>query len=353
MDRNASIAKVGYEFECLVKEIIRKNSFQIEEPLSRDDFDFLVSLDRKKFVIEVKYYRTQRAQISLLKIAAARLAVSSDPVDTTGVLIISSKLEPNVKEALEQEYNIILADQDDLILWATSVPELIDPLFSILEIDNINVDKHAGKQLDAVFKNAEGISDHPLANREKHARIEVIEESEGDKLISELEKIAFGKKTWKKYETQCEKILKYLFPNDLYGWHSQLRTDDGLDRYDFVCRVRPATDFWKFLIEQLNSQYIIFEFKNYKEKIAQGQMLTTEKYLLEKALRKVAILLTRNGASDSATKMARGAMRDSGKMMLVLDDTKLIEMIKMKQVGSDPTDYLFELADNFLLTLSR
>ena len=240
-----------------------------------------------------------------------------------------------------------------MILWATSVPELIDPLFSILEIDNINTDRREGRQLDVIFQNVKKISDYPLIYREENARIESIEENEGDKLISELKKIAFGKKSWKKYEAQCEKILKYLFPNDLYGWHSQLRTDDGLNRYDFVCRVRPATDFWKFLIDQLNSQYIIFEFKNYKEKIAQGQMLTTEKYLLEKALRKVAILLTRNGASESATKMARGAMRDSGKMMLVLDDIKLIEMIKMKQIGSDPTDYLFELADEFLLTLSR
>ncbi|MGC0067703.1 hypothetical protein ACPRSJ_09135 [Enterobacter asburiae] len=136
-------------------------------------------------------------------------------------------------------------------------------------------------------------------------------------------------------------------------WHSQKRTDDGLNRYDFVCRIRPTTEFWKFVIEHLNSRYVLFEFKNYLGKIKQGQILTTEKYLLEKGLRRMAIIMTRTGAEAHALAMTQGAMREQGKLILIVNDEKVCEMLHMKERGEDPTDCLFEIADNFLLTLPR
>lgn len=81
-----------------------------------------------------------------------------------------------------------------------------------------------------------------------------------------MKEIARGKKYWRNYEITCEKILRYLFPGDLHGWHKQKRTDDGLNRYDFVCRIKPSTEFWQFITQHLDSRYIVFEFKNYSEK---------------------------------------------------------------------------------------
>jgi hypothetical protein len=151
----------------------------------------------------------------------------------------------------------------------------------------------------------------------------------------------------------CDRILQYLFPYDLHGWHKQKRTDDGLNRFDYVCRIRPTTDFWRFILDHLHSRYVLFEFKNYTGKIKQGQILTTEKYLLERGLRRVAIVISRAGAEDDAIKMTQGPMREQGKLMLIIDDDRLCEMLHMKERGDDPTDCLFEIADNFLLTLPR
>ena len=67
----------------------------------------------------------------------------------------------------------------------------------------------------------------------------------------------------------------------------------------------------------------------------------------------MAIILTRAGASDSATKMIQGAMREDGKLVLVVNDKMLCDMLRKKQRGLDPTDTLFELTDKFLLSLSR
>ena len=162
-----------------------------------------------------------------------------------------------------------------------------------------------------------------------------------------------GKATWPDYEKICEEILKYLFPNDLQGWHKQKSTDDGLNRFDYVCRIRPTTDFWQFVVHHLDSRYAVFEFKNYSEKIKQGQVLTTEKYLLERGLRRVAVVFSRLGADTNATKMTRGAMREHGKLILVLNDEDVCKMLHMKERGEDPSDFLFEATDDFLLALAR
>ncbi len=51
--------------------------------------------------------------------------------------------------------------------------------------------------------------------------------------------------------------------------------------------------------------------------------------------------------------MMQGAMREHGKLMLVIDDDILCRMLHMKERGDDPTDFLFQLADDFLLSLPR
>lgn len=88
-------------------------------------------------------------------------------------------------------------------------------------------------------------------------------------LCSELSNIPSGKTSFRDYEKKCTEILKYLFPTILTGWNEQLRTDDGLNRYDLVCRAKKGNEFWNLLINEFNSRYIIFEFKNYTDEIKQ------------------------------------------------------------------------------------
>ena len=98
---------------------------------------------------------------------------------------------------------------------------------------------------------------------------------------------------------------------------------------------------------------MLFEFKNRSAKIKQGEVLTTEKYLLARGLRRVAIILARSPADTNAIKMMQGAMREHGKLIMVIYDEILCEMLHMKGRGEDPTDKLFELVDDFLMALPR
>lgn len=332
-------------FEDLVHKILEKNSFRIQTNSTRGDegFDFLGRLENENWAIEVKYYRTARVRPLLVEAAATRVVVNGiNRQAEKGMLIISSLLTPEIRTALENKFSIVFVDRVDLRNWASVSPELIDELDVLLELDPEFSDDHKSKRLklDSI-RGKIGEKPTPLID------------TKGAELCSKLMSIKKGKTHWAKYEALCADILQYLFPNDLKGWHKQKSTDDGASRYDFVCRVSPTTEFWKFLVENLNSRYIIFEFKNYAEKIKQGQVLTTEKYLLERGLRRVAIIFTRCGAEKNAIGMMQGAMREHGKLILSLDDDIVCKMLNMKEQGEDPTDLLFELVDDFLLSLPR
>jgi hypothetical protein len=336
--------KIYQQFEKLVAEILRANEFIIEDYLANQDlgYDFSASLAQTRYLVEVKYYRTARAQVSLIESAAARLQSSVGlGGQSKGMLVVACNLQPELRVALEEKFGLVFVDRVDLFIWAARAPDLADELNALLE------DRYLPRE------SMKGRTAQEIVIVEIPRKPAFPPDTKGTDLCRELRALKKGKASWSAYEKLCDKILRYLFQNDLHGWHTQKRTDDGLSRFDYVCRMLPNTDFWSFLIDHLNSRYVLFEFKNYSGKIKQGQVLTTEKYLLEKALRRIAIILSRNGAEKNAVSMTQGAMRESGKLMLILDDDIICNMLHMKERGDDPTDLLFELADEFLLTLPR
>lgn len=332
-------------FEDLVRKILESNAFQIRKNSIRGDegFDFLGCHGDDTWAIEVKYYRTARVRPSLLESAAKRVVANGIRRSADkGMLIASSVFTPEIRMMLENKYSIVFVDRTDLRIWASKYSELLDELDSFLELDSEFIDTQKSSRLEFDQLNI-NIREKPVPAID----------TRGTELCLELKSIKRGREHWAQYEALCADILQYLFSNDLNGWHKQKSTDGGANRYDFVCRISSTTEFWRFLVENLNSRYIIFEFKNYTDKIKQGQILTTEKYLLERALRRVAIVFTRRGADKNAVSMMQGAMREHGKLILAVDDETVCKMLHMKEEGEDPTDLLFELADDFLLSLPR
>src|ERR1035437_1310609 len=73
--------------------------------------------------------------------------------------------------------------------------------------------------------------------------------------------------------------------------------------------------------------------KNYTGRVKQAQILTTEKYLLEKGLRRVAIVVTRAGAHKDAIAMTQGAMRENGKLMLIVGNRSAPPLPQQSSAG--------------------
>lgn len=334
------------EFEELVQELLRANGYQLGHRPSthtsvRRGFDFSANLADRNWAVEVKFYRTKRAQPSLLENAARGLAQSAQSAGfKRGMLVVSCFIETDLRLTLEERHGLLFVDRVDLANWANQAPHLVDRLAAL--IDEAPDGSAARGRVDNTT-----ISLATLRYQLGPAP------QEGDVLCRKLRSLGKGRKHWLDYEALCAEILRFLFPDDLHGWHKQKRTDDGLNRYDLVCRVSRSTQFWSFVADHLSSRYVVFEFKNYVGKVKQGQVLTTEKYLLPQALRRLGILLTRKGADPGAEQTIRGAMRDVGKMMLVLDDDDVCELLHAKDRGEDPSDFLFQMTDDFLMQLNR
>ena len=100
------------------------------------------------------------------------------------------------------------------------------------------------------------------------------------------------------------------------------------------------------LVQHYNSHFVVFEFKNYTEKIDQNLIYITEKYLFAAALRNVAFIISREGFSDSAKFAAEGCLKEHGKLILDITNEDLIKMLKSPD--DNPADYLLTKLEEFL-----
>ena len=174
-------------------------------------------------------------------------------------------------------------------------------------------------------------------------------------LIKEMKLCQAGRLTFTKYEKLCYKLLKNAFSDDLALWREQQKSNKDLYRFDLLCRIKDGNQktFWSILERYFNSKYVIFEFKNYSEKITQKEIYTTERYLYAKALRSVAIIVSANGYEENAYWAAKGSLRENGKLIMLFDTKDLIAMNKMKIEQEDPANYLLDRLDDLLLNLEK
>lgn len=349
------------EFEVLVEEIFHAMEY-FDSVKRKEQYDLHLEKNGSQYIVEIKYYRTMRAQTHLINKALNFLSEvkerKQDEIDdgVIAILAVSSYLELELKQTIEENNDIIVIDLLDLINLTSHSPELRDRLVRFLEIPDDILINHRGRGIDDIFIRHQGdgvFFEENIICQQIECLNECVVDNYSEHLIAELKTLTPGKDNWKKYENLMITILKYLFEGDLNGWEVQCESENKLNRYDCVCSVKKNTDFWSFVVEQLKSNYILLEFKNYTDEIGQGEVLTTEKYLYDNAFRKIALIFSRQGANVSALEMCSGAMRENGRLILVLSDNDIIEMLLREDRGDDPSDYLFDKVDKFLMRLSR
>ena len=229
------------------------------------------------------------------------------------------------------------------VLWLfEEYPELKNELISIL---NYSVETIEPKRPE------------PFIFEEESSQTETTEpKSVADSYIRQLDALGTGRESFLKYEKLCVSILKYILGEYLALWEQQKTTEEDLYRFDMCCKIKNGVtqDFFDTICKYFSTKYIVFEFKNYEKLITQREIYTTEKYLYEKALRKVAIIISRNGADKHAEMAARGSLRESGKLIICLSDEDMKAMLQIKKEGEKTTGgYLEDILDDMLMRLEK
>ena len=93
--------------------------------------------------------------------------------------------------------------------------------------------------------------------------------------------------------------------------------------------------------------------EQYRQKVIDNLSGIIEKYLYEKALRKVAIIISRKGSDERAKKATRGSLCELRKLIICLSNEDANKLIDMKINKEDPADYLEALLDDMLMDLEK
>lgn len=295
--------------------------------------DFIFVLEGKRYCIEVKIKFSNNLLGKILE--NFHEFIKSENI--SGILVILDKVPGKYKKMVKEKYGISIYDISNI-------------LYLIYDDENLQKDLNGliGFSLDNVIPEETSIKldSNKIKYKEKYKRKNYIEE------LSDIEE---GTDKSKEYEVLIEKIVKDIFSNELTLFQRQSRTEDGINIFDMICKIKNGTndDFFTIVEKYYKTKYILFEFKNYSDVIKQGQICTTEKYLFETALRKVAIIITRHGIDKNGMKLAKGILRESGKLIIVLNDEDVKEMIRIYENGEKATIVLERKLDELLTTLEK
>jgi phospholipase C len=176
----------------------------------------------------------------------------------------------------------------------------------------------------------------------------------GPDLIQRLSSTTAGREDSRSFAQLCADSVNYLFGEVLSEPQQQSRIEDGFQIMDLVARVSPrgTLGFWGSLAQDFRCRYIVFEFKNHREPVSQNQIYTTEKYLYLNALRPAAIIIARNGADAGAKRAAQGALREFGKVLLIMDLNDLFDLLRVKDKGDDVDSLMFRHLDMLMKNLA-
>ena len=179
-----------------------------------------------------------------------------------------------------------------------------------------------------------------------------------DGLIQRIQSLPTGDGT--AYEDLCEELFELLFcegtnsDSVLEKPQKQVKSDQGYTRRDLIFENRAEVGFWKEVREVYSGTGIIIDAKNYQNEIT-GDIVRefATKYLKPHGLGRFGMLVARVLPDDvkvpnSQYERTSGAVEaqknlwreDSHKMVLLLDQDDLIQMLEMKTKGHNPTDLL-------------
>lgn len=173
-----------------------------------------------------------------------------------------------------------------------------------------------------------------------------------DELIAALEACDPGKKDWSVYQSLTGDILEYLFAPPLGKPISELSDKTKTNRRDFILPNYTEKGFWSFLREKYEADYIVVDAKNYTRKIKKSEVLQVANYLKSHGAGLFGLIISRNGGDTAG---CENTLREQWlvhrKLILVLCDEDIKEMLMAKNDGRAPEEIIGQKIEQFRLSM--
>lgn len=346
---NSTISN-ALQFHEIAKEIFSYNYKLKQQPLNKE-CDFRTE---NNICIEVKYTQQNNFEgiLYLIRNFAAHHSLNvNNLIFVTNLCGCLEKFQDyRTKNKFLEKVNVITLE--NLLYLCNDNSELKSKLLKCVEFSTEDIlPSPLNEKINDLLKN----------DKINFDEVEIFESNKHPEyLTNELPFIKPGRKDFSKYEKFCENFLGKVFEKSIGEIVAQCKNNDDCYRFDLIASLKAEPkNFWKFLYDKYNSLFILFECKNYSEPVSQEQIFLTERYLYDNALRNVAIILTRVGATKSAIKATQDILKEHGKLILILcdNDLKALEECFLKNSQSpnlpSASDFMMDKTKEFLLNLDK
>lgn len=302
--------------------------------------DIVATKNSVTHFFEVKFYKSLHVDSYILNNAIENfidLKKSKNNEIVRFTIVFLCLVDEQLKIDMMTKYRIMIWDIKNILYLSRNSKQILYLL-----------EKHTPYSINQIE------SVEPLSNKENDTKNLITTTISSQPLIDRLTKCKPGKteNAHIEFENICSEIIQHLFETEFSQFSGQHTTNDELFRMDMICGLKGTAEFWKFLLKYYNSKFVIFECKNYSEQISQNLIYITEKYLFSTALRNVAFIISRKGFSENSKSVAIAILREHNKLIIDLTDEDLIFMLKMKESGNEPSDYLLDKVEKFLMSIS-
>ena len=103
--------------------------------------------------------------------------------------------------------------------------------------------------------------------------------------------------------------------------------------------------------QQYKADFVIADPKNYAAKVGKSEVLQVANYLKPHGAGSFAIIICRIGANSGAWHTIRELWTQDGKMIIVLQDEDMLQMLTHKAFGGDPVEMIMQKIEDFRLSM--
>ena len=172
-----------------------------------------------------------------------------------------------------------------------------------------------------------------------------------EKFIKELKACPAGHEGWVEYQRLIGRILSDLFCPPLTTPLEEHSDAARANRRDFIFPNFASDGFWHFLRTRYAADYIVFDAKNGKGKVSKAHVLQIANYLKGHGVGMFGVILCRNGVEAGAKVTIREQWLLHNKLIVVLNDADLENMLLAKAAGGEPAMVLSDRIQLFRLSM--
>lgn len=317
----------AYEFEKYIFDLIRKN-----ENFRNTQLEVMFG-DRKQYNIDIVTERREEKKWDRLAIEIRY--ITSMTIDRVKVVI--DRFKP-IKEINKNIKCVLL------------FPGKLTEKASLLLADN-SIEIWDVEYLASYFKNEIVQSDHPIFKALFTNSINSCNKSEEYILIEKLKACKPGKENWNRYQKLVGEILSFLFSPPLLQPLSEKSDASKVNRRDFIFPNYCDTGFWAYLRSRYCADYIVVDAKNYIQKVTKKEILQMANYLKYHGTGLFGMIIARNGISESATYTLREVWAIEKKLIIILQDNDIEQMLLEKISKRDPENVIRQKIEDFRLSV--